>query len=123
MSRRTKLIALLSIEGLLWLAVQVIPMNQFGNVAFSGPVLGPLVNLVIVALLFAPAVLVGALCRQWQGAVALNPLAIIPAAAVSLLVPYTRTAYGLGGLTLFIVIAALGLLGWLLRFVRAEFAA
>jgi len=34
-----------------------------------------------------------------------------------------RPAYSLGGLTLFVVVAALGLLGWLLRYVRAEFAA
>ncbi|HEX5572119.1 MAG TPA: hypothetical protein VFX31_12060, partial [Ktedonobacterales bacterium] len=110
-------------EGLLWLAVWVIPMSQFGIFAFSGPILGQLANLVTLALLFVPALLVGMLCRQWQGAVALNPLAIIPAVAASLFAPYTRASYGLGGLTLFVVVAALGLLGWLLRYVRAEFAA
>ena len=123
MSRRTKLIALLCAEGVLWLAVMLLQTGEFGHVGASGPLLGPLLNLVFLALLFIPAVAVGALCRQWQSAIALNPLAIIPAFAVSLVLPFSRFAYGLGGLTLFEVVAALGLLGWLLRYVRAEFAA
>ena len=122
MSRRTKLIALLCAEGVLWLAVMLLQTGEFGHVGASGPLLGPLLNLVFLALLFIPAVAVGALCRQWQSAIALNPLAIIPAFAVSLVLPF-RPAYSLGGLTLFVVVAALGLLGWLLRYVRAEFAA
>jgi hypothetical protein len=122
-SRRTKLIALLCAEGVLWLAAMVMQTGNFGHVGVSSPLLGPLLNLVTLALLFVPAVLVGALCRQWQGAVALNPLAIVPAFALSLVLPFGRFAYGLGGLTLFVVVAALGLLGWLLRYVRAEFAA
>ena len=123
MSRRTTLIALLCAEGLLWLGVMLMQSGNFGHVYLSGPLLAPLLNLVTLALLFIPAVLVGALCRQWQSAVALNPLVILPAFAVSLVLPFGRFAYGLGGLTLFVVVAGLGLLGWLLRYVRAEFAA
>lgn len=123
MSHRTKLIALLCAEGLLWLAVMVLQEGLLGHAGVSGPLLAPLANLVTLALLFIPAVLVGALCRQWQSAVALNPLVILPAFAVSLVLPFGRFAYGLGGLTLFVVVAGLGLLGWLLRYVRAEFAA
>ncbi len=123
MSRRTTLIALLCAEGLLWLGVMVMQSGNFGHVYLSGPLLAPLLHLVTLALLFIPAVLVGALCRQWQSAVALNRLVILPAFAVSLVLPFGRFAYGLGGLTLFVVVAGLGLLGWLLRYVRAEFAA
>ncbi|HEY8323133.1 MAG TPA: hypothetical protein VIG77_01485 [Ktedonobacterales bacterium] len=126
MSHRAKLLWLLGLEAVMWLAERLLLDNPRGpgGPEFSGPVLGPLVNLVILALLFLPAVLVGMLCRQWQAAIALNVLAVVPAFLLSLAMPYVRPGpLGTGGLNFFVIIAGLGLLGWLLRFVRAEFAA
>ena len=123
-SHRAKLLWLLGAEALLWLGTRLAQAIFVERVGFSGPLIGPLVNLVILALLILPAVLVGMLCKQWQGAIALNVLAVVPAFLLSLAMPYVRPGpLGTGGLNFFVIIAGLGLLGWLLRFVRAEFAA
>ncbi|MGH2505135.1 MAG: hypothetical protein ACRDID_21710, partial [Ktedonobacterales bacterium] len=78
--------------------ILIIPGGQ-PDFSASGPLLGTLVNLVILALLYLPAILIGMLCRQWQGAVALNVAAIIPGFLIYLIAFGGRGfGYGLNGL-------------------------
>lgn len=125
MSRRDKLIGLMCVEALVWLATSLMSLGPAGQphirVMIQAPLLALLVTLVQAALLFAPAVWIGALSRQWQGAVALNLIAIAPAFALTSIVGVGGFG-GYGSLSTFGIVAALGFAGWLLRFVRVEFA-
>ena len=96
-----------------------------GRVYFQNGFVAAIFELVSLALLFLPAILIGLVSRQWQGAIALNVVAILPAIALAMVAPsYQRyPAFGVQGFTLVVAIAALGFFGWLLRFVRAEFSA
>ena len=124
MSRRVKLIALICIEALAWFASIALRTFSGGHIELGTSPLIPVFQLVSLALLFLPAILIGMASRQWQAAIALNVVAILPAVALDTVTPsYLRPPFGLQGFTLFAVIAALGLFGWLLRFARAEFSA
>ncbi|HZC05331.1 MAG TPA: hypothetical protein VE338_06795 [Ktedonobacterales bacterium] len=126
MSRRDKLIGLMCVEALVWLATSVMQMYPESQPRFAityggAAIIGMMFAVIQVALLFAPAVLIGTLSRQWQGSIALNMLAIAPAFALAVAgQPYAQRFGGLP-LAAFAVVAALGFLGWLLRFVRLEF--
>lgn len=125
MSRRDKLIGLMCVEALVWLAASLVSLEPAGQPDITVMVRTPLVGLIfalaLIALRFAPAVWIGALSRQWQGAIALNLIAIAPAFALATAWG-GAIAFGASGLAVFGVAAALGFLGWLLRFVRLEFA-
>lgn len=125
MSRRDKVIALLCIEALVWLGVGAIQTFSGAHIALENGVVVAIFGLVSLALLFLPAILIGMLSRQWQAAIALNVIAILPAVALAAVAsPYQRfPAFGMQGFTFVGAIAALGFFGWLLRFVRAEFSA
>ncbi len=124
MSQRVKLIALICAEALVWLTSIALRTFPDGHIELGASALIPIFNLVSLALLFLPAILIGMVSRQWQAAIALNVLAMLPAVALATVAPaYQRPPFGLQGFTLFTAIAALGLFGWLLRFVRAEFSA
>jgi hypothetical protein len=77
------------------------------------------VSIAVLAL----ALIVGMLSRGWQGAIALNLIASAPTVIVMAL--FGRSGPNLDTMLLSLVapLAALGWFGWLLRFVRAEFAA
>jgi hypothetical protein len=121
--RRAWLILLMSVEALFWLATVGTPAGRFDPRPYAvtpGAVQWMLVVLQ-VALMVAPAIVIGALSRTWQGAVALNLIASLPAVLLVGLWranPYNMEASMLG---LMAPLAAFGLFGWLLRFVRAEF--
>jgi hypothetical protein len=122
--RRVKLIALICIEALAWFASIALQTFPGGHIELGTSALIPVFQLVSLALLFLPAVLIGMASRQWQAALTLNMIVILPAVALGAVTPaYQRPPFGLQGFTLFAVIAALGLFGWLLRFARAEFGA
>lgn len=125
MSRRDKLIGLMCVEALVWLAASLMSIYPAGQmhvtVTVQAPQVGLIFGLAQIALRFAPAVWIGALSRQWQGAIGLNLIAIAPAFALANAWGGS-SAFGAGGLSVFGIAAVLGLLGWLLRFVRAEFA-
>ena len=70
----------------------------------------------------ALSIVIGAISRGWQGAITLNLIASLPAALLALVVFHASSNGGIGTLYLLAPLAALGWFGWLLRFVRAEFA-
>ncbi len=121
MGRRDKLIALTVILGLLWLFVTA-------EQSSPGPSASLRVGAAMVSLLLAPlliawalAVVIGALCRNWQSAVALNLLASLPALALALVFSAAPLATTSAVLDIAAPLAALGWLGWLLRSLRVEF--
>lgn len=125
MHRRAWLISLVVAEALLWAVASGFPFFRFTSlslfyVAVAGTILPLVVVLNIVAL--SIPVLIGALSRTWQSAVALNVIASLLTVILTLVVVHNNGIFSLiEGATA--PLAALGWFGWLLRFVRAEFAA
>jgi hypothetical protein len=117
MSRRGWLIALAIIEAVFWLSIEVMPVQRMFWITLGGSAF-PLPRL-LEALAFVGAVIIGALCRSWQGAIAVMWLASTPTLAFTILQEPTSPV---NSFYLLAFLAALGLFGWLLRFVRAEFA-
>ena len=66
MSRRNTVIALVCIEALVWLAASVIQVFPAGRVYFQNGFVAAIFELVSLALLFLPAILIGLVSRQWR---------------------------------------------------------
>lgn len=126
MGRRGWLIVCVIVEMLLLLwdtsaPLHVLPYG-FGVFVIGGVTTS--VASLLTAVPYALAIVVGALSRRWQGAIALNLIALLPAFLVIMFVS-SATGSNLGS-ALFLFaepLAALGWTGWLLRFVRAELTA
>lgn len=123
MARRGWLIMLMIVEALLWCAANGLsfvrithifdPLTERSTPVFMLSFIGTL----------ALSIVIGAISRGWQGAIALNLIASLPAALLAVVVFHASSNGGIGTLYLLAPLAALGWFGWLLRFVRAEFAA
>ncbi len=111
------------VEALVWLAGGVSNIAHVaGFVHVTGVILTIPLVLVQVTLHCGLPIWIGALCRQWQAALALYAIALAPAFVLGLIAGPYASAFGASGFSVFGIVAALGLLGWLLRFVRFEFA-
>jgi hypothetical protein len=124
-SRRDRLIGLLVLEALLLLffMAQLAAPGSTATVfvTLSGARIFPLVLLLTIAVCALP-IIIGALSHRWQGAIALNVIASLPALVLSIFGSGLQTP-SVNVLILPATLAALGWFGWLLRFVRAEFSA
>ncbi len=120
MNRRRWLMGLVVADALCWV-INVAPSLIGGwwnpSIVINGRMLSGLLFGVMVVLF---PMVIGAFCTRWQAAVALPVIAAAPAILVSL-VTTPVTVQNVQFLVL--LPAALGGVGWLLRYARAEFAA
>ena len=124
MSRRDQLIGLMALEALLWMffIMQSAPgPTSTIFVTLFGASIFPLGLLLLVAVCALP-IIIGALSHRWQGAIALNLIASLPALVFSF-PGFSPQMFGANSLYILAPLAALGFFGWLLRFVRVEFSA
>lgn len=130
MNRRGWLTALVFFEALLYVALEGARSVAGGaRLDFSQDTTFPTVLIPIVAF-FTPLILpavIGSLCAQWQAAIALNILAVVPGAlifALSITLSSSALAVNVASapLSTLIVVGLMGSLGWLFRFIRREFA-
>lgn len=121
MTRRTILIALVVVEAILALLIYRAPLSSGYFVAVGGSPtsLISLANILMLAL----GVVVGALCRAWQGAIALAMLAALPTVVQVLLRAHANPLAYLDMLAVMAPLVVMGLLGWLLRYASAEISA
>jgi hypothetical protein len=67
--------------------------------------------------------MVGALCRAWQGAIALAMLAALPTVIPDVLRFHAAPVTNMNSIYLMAPLVVMGLLGWLLRYASAEISA
>lgn len=121
MRRRTLLIILVVVEATVaLLAYDTATIPQFyvsvNGAQSSLPAIGYLLALAL-------GVVVGALCRAWQGAIALAMLAALPTVIQVLLRAHANPLAYLDMLAVMAPLVVMGLLGWLLRYASAEISA
>lgn len=121
MTRRTILIALVVVEAILALLIYRAPLSSGYFVAVGGSPtsLISLANILMLAL----GVVVGALCRAWQGAIALAMLASLPTVIQVSVGFHGGGVANVNIIALMAPLVAVGLLGWLLRYASAEISA
>lgn len=124
MGRRDRLIGLIVVEALLWMFMMSQSAASGPDSTISATLFGvrifPLGLALLIAVCALP-IIIGALSRSWQGAIALNLIASLPA-LVFYVLGFSSQGFGAELLYILTPLAALGWFGWLLRFVRAEFS-
>ena len=121
MRRRTVLIILVVVEAILAVAAYDATTSPQVSIAINGAQSSLLALGYLLAL--ALGVVVGALCRAWQGAIALAMLAALPTAIQVILRTHANPLGYLDILAVMAPLVTMGLLGWLLRYASAEISA
>ena len=118
LGRRTLLIILVVVEAILTLLNYSAFTNPQISIVLGGAPAPALALIAIITL--ALGVVVGALCRRWQGAVALAMLAALPTVARDILMFPREPLASANIIALMAPLVIVGLLGWLLRYASAE---
>lgn len=121
MSRKVTLIALVVIEAILALLIFRASFSPGFFIALGGSKT-PLVAIADI-LMLTIGVVVGALCRAWQGSIALAMLASVPTAIQEVFMTGARAATNGEIVYLMVPLIVVSLLGWLLRYASAEISA
>ena len=112
------LIALVVIEAFLALVIFRAPISPSTYFNLGGALTPLIILLDILTLVIG--VVVGALCRAWQGAIALAMLASLPTAIQDLFMRRLAVETNMDIVYLMAPFIAMSLLGWLLRYASAE---
>ncbi len=112
------LIALVVIEAILALIIFRAPFSPVFFIALDGP-MTPLIAIADI-LMLTIGVVVGALCRAWQGAIALAMLASLPTAIQDIFMTRAGATTNMEIVYLMVPLVVVSLLGWLLRAANAE---
>lgn len=118
MSRRLFLIALVVIEAILALVIFRASFSPGYFIALGGSKTSLIA--IVDILMLTIGVVVGALCRAWQGAIALAMLASLPTAIQEVFMTRPGTTTNMDIVYLMAPFIAMSLLGWLLRYASAE---